>query len=237
MKNWHSYWNSAPGQYGEREFLRQVGKTVNGVPITTAAFAILVQELRQLLSLQAEDAVLDLCCGNGIITRAMAGNCRCVTGIDYSEPLIAIAEKYNQPENARYIVSSVLDLNPEMFRSHACKKFTKVYMYEALQHFEPEALAVLLNKLTGLLTGRSVVCLASVPDRDRLWAFYNTPERREEYHRRVAEGTEAIGTWWERGQLEKIARDSGFHAKFVSQNPMLHTAHYRFDVVLTKQRT
>jgi len=233
MKNWHSYWNRASSQHGEKEFLRQVGKTVNGVPITTEEFDLLIRELEKLLSLQAEDTVLDLCCGNGIITRVVAENCRYITGIDYSKPLIAIAEKYHQPKNARYMHSSVLDLSPEMFRSHACKTFTKIYMYEALQHFEPGDLAVLLARLTGLTMPETVVCLASVPDRDRLWAFYNTPERREEYHRRMAEGTEAIGTWWERGQLEKIARDAGFRARFVSQNPKLHTAHYRFDVVLT----
>jgi hypothetical protein len=109
-------------------------------------------------------------------------------------------------------------------------------MYEALQHFEPEDLKSLLRNLKTILQPHAPVLFGSVPDQQRLLSFYNTPERRAEYQRRVSDGTEAMGTWWDKNQIRAIAADEGFQAEILPQPVQLHTAHYRFDVFCRRGR-
>ena len=86
MTDWLSYWNAQPLQADERDFLRQVGKTVNGVPVAWEEVDLIVEALRSGLQLNASDTVLDLCCGNGLITRRVAGACGTIIGVDTQNP-------------------------------------------------------------------------------------------------------------------------------------------------------
>jgi predicted TPR repeat methyltransferase len=79
----------APGDY-----LRQVGKTVNGAPISQIAVDALVQDIAHRLAIKGTDHLLDLCCGNGLVTHQCAPFCRSIVGVDYSEPLLQIAATY-----------------------------------------------------------------------------------------------------------------------------------------------
>ena len=65
-----------------------------------------------------------------------------------------------------------------------------------------------------------------------IFQFYDTPLRRNEYERRVREGTELIGTWWRGGEIAEIAAEAGFSCEIRQQNQLLYTAHYRFDALL-----
>lgn len=105
-------------------------------------------------------------------------------------------------------------------------------MYEALQHFRLEDLSLLLRLAKTILPQNGVVLLGSIPDVTKLWSFYNTPERKAEYCRRMAEGNEAIGTWWDSEQLREICENQGFRTEILKQSRVLHTAHYRFDALL-----
>jgi hypothetical protein len=41
-----------------------------------------------------------------------------------------------------------------------------------------------------------------------------------------------LGNWFSKKELEKIALNCGYKIKFLNQNSILHTAHYRFDAIL-----
>jgi hypothetical protein len=71
-----------------------------------------------------------------------------------------------------------------------------------------------------------------IPDAGRLRAFYDTPERWAEFERRRAEGTEALGMWWDREHLTRIFEAHGY-AVALSMDPQRFTAHYRFDLLAT----
>jgi cyclopropane fatty-acyl-phospholipid synthase-like methyltransferase len=233
---WKKHWGVFPALTAKTDFLRQVGKTVSGKPISAEQFNQILLQLITGLKLKYSDTVLDLCCGNGLITSKIAELCREVVGVDYSEPLIDIAKKYHKLSNVRYFLGSVLELPQEMINVFPI--FTKVYMYEALQHFEDRQFSALLHVIKTVATDNSIVYFGSVPERKRIWSFYNTPARREDYHRRMAEsGRDAIGTWWDREMIEAEASTEGFSVSFIEQHPSLHTAHYRFDVRLTRKNT
>jgi 2-polyprenyl-3-methyl-5-hydroxy-6-metoxy-1,4-benzoquinol methylase len=227
MDRWSQHWADFPKKFGEKEFLKQVGKSVGGKEIGREQFNALIESLITNLDVQKSDSVLDLCCGNGLITGKIAPLSREIVGIDQSECLINIAKQYNSATNSTYLCSSILDIESSNYG-----KFSKIYMYEALQHFEDSQFVDILNLLGQVSAPNATILLASVPDKNLLWEFYNTDERRDDYYKRRAAGNEAIGTWWERSYLKKAAQDRGYTVGFLNQNSLLHTAHYRFDLLL-----
>jgi 2-polyprenyl-3-methyl-5-hydroxy-6-metoxy-1,4-benzoquinol methylase len=230
MRDWYVYWNENPKQHGEIEFLKQVGKTVGGIPIPEKLLNIISSEIIDKLSLREEDRVLDLCCGNGVLSAGVSKHCAELLCVDYSQTLVDVARKHHCGSNVEYFCRSVLD--PAFYTQVAGRGITKIYMYEALQHFRIDDLSSLLRLAKTILPGNGVVLLGSIPDVTKLWSFYDTPERKAEYFRRMAEGNEAIGTWWEPENLREICEKQGFRTEILKQSSVLHTAHYRFDVLL-----
>lgn len=64
------------------------------------------------LSLEPDARVLDLCCGTGALTRELAGRLPRgqVTGVDFSEPMLAVARRHEGPSNITYQEADVLNL-------------------------------------------------------------------------------------------------------------------------------
>jgi cyclopropane fatty-acyl-phospholipid synthase-like methyltransferase len=227
--HWQEYWNKNPTKFAEDDFLRQADKTVAGLAIAPAQFAAQVSDIRSALAIGKDDVVLDMCCGNGIITVEVSRVCASIVGIDYSEPMIRRANKYNRRKNMTYFRASALD---PAIEGLAAIPFTKIYMYEALQYFAETDLVKLLTIIKNLSRSDARIFFGGVPDKARIWDFYDTEERRADYRRRLMENREAIGTWWERGYIEKVSLEHGYEAQFLPQSALLHSAHYRFDARL-----
>jgi SAM-dependent methyltransferase len=230
--DWKKYYTELPDKFEETEFLKQVGKTISGQPITQAQFSAQLADINNALNISRNDIVLDMCCGNGIITAQISKACESVAGVDFSEPLISIAKRYNSPNNVKYYCMSALD--PEI-KNISIKPFTKIYMYEALQHFEEGDLQKLLVLIREMAASDAIIFFGGIPDNDRIWNFYDTEERRQDYWKRKNENREAIGTWWKRDYIADICRLCRFDSVFLDQNPVLYSAHYRFDVQLKIQ--
>jgi len=71
----------------------------------------------RLAGVQPRDRVLDLCCGTGDITFALARRCTRVTGLDFSAPMLAMA----QARRARLSSAAGASLNPQFLRGDALK--------------------------------------------------------------------------------------------------------------------
>lgn len=226
MTDWRKYWNTA-SHVRDADFLRQVGKTVGGEPVGPAISGTIIQDIVARLQLNLQDRALDLCCGNGLITSQCALHCQHITGVDFSEPLIQVASLHFAQKNVTYLCEDVCKL-PGWLTD---EPFTKIYMYEALQHLSSADTEGLLLTLRRSASGGAPIFLASIPDRERLWHFYDTPMRREEYHRRVEEGTEAIGHWWTKSELFELGKRCGYVVQFTVPHHILHGSHYRFDAL------
>src|ERR1051325_9166966 len=187
--DWHEHYTQQPALFEETEFLKQVGKTISGQPITRAQLDAQISDICKALDIHSKDFLLDMCCGNGVITTEISRLCDSIVGIDFSEPLIRIAQKYNNPNNVTYVCISALD---DGVKQIADKPFTKIYMYEALQHFHEDDLPRLLNSIKEISSQDALIFIGGIPDLDRLWDFYDTEERREDYRRRKSENREAI---------------------------------------------
>jgi cyclopropane fatty-acyl-phospholipid synthase-like methyltransferase len=230
--DWKDFWNRFPTQFTKDEFLKQVAKTVQGKPITSVQFDRIVLDVIQKLEMNVDDDVLDLCCGNGLITSAIAEKCNSIVGVDFSRPLIEIAQEYHSLVNTKYFNLSVLDIKFENL--HIPRPFTKIYMYEGLQYFHEDKLPDLIQTLLAISNENVIMLFGGVPDKSKIWDFYDTPERQREYERRKAQGTEAIGSWWEKSIIRQVCRRYELQCEFLPQHEFSHTAHYRFDIRIKK---
>src|SRR5262245_18141134 len=134
MKDWKTFWNEYPATVGESDFLRQVFHTVDGQPYTPEQFEAMVSSIRRGLRLGPTNTLLDVCCGNGLVTAELAVHCRQVLGVDFSMPLIDIARKFHKRENVRFLILNALELETTDLGVEA--PFDRQIMYGALQHFQ-----------------------------------------------------------------------------------------------------
>lgn len=228
MKNyWRNHYDSISKQF-DGSLLKQVGKTVNGREIAEIQVQLIVENAANVLQLNAKDSVVDLCCGNGLITRQLAPLVAKVVGVDFTQGLIDTAKRYNAFYNIKYVNSDVLSLDPEYFLG-----FKKIVMYEALQHFSEQQFGILLDELKSLAAG-SLVFFGSIPNREKLSAYYDTEKKIAFYMQCENEGRPHIGRWWLMDEIERLVSTRGFKSTFLSQEPVLYTAYYRFGVLLEK---
>lgn len=224
---WKNYYESVSKKF-DGSLLKQVGKTVNGQDIPQIQVRLITENIVNVLHLSLKDSLVDLCCGNGLITRKLAPLVKEVVAVDYTLGLIDTAKSYNSFSNIKYVNSDVLSLNHEYFLG-----FKKIAMYEALQYFSIDQFTYLLNNLNSLEQG-SLVFLGSIPNKVKLNAYYDTKEKYAYYMQCKSEGKPHIGRWWLMEEIELLASSRGFNVTFLSQEPALYTAHYRFNVLLEK---
>jgi cyclopropane fatty-acyl-phospholipid synthase-like methyltransferase len=230
-RDWGSYWQRLPASEPRdvSEALRQVGKTRFGVPIDAAQIRTLVDHIGGTLELDGSDRALDLGCGNGFLTSRLAGRTGEILGLDFSPPLLAVARACYAPSNVRYELADLADVGHDVVPP---LRFNKAWSCEVLQHLEAPAVRGLLGKLREALADGFRILLCGIPERSRIRAFYDTPERWERYRRNLASGTEQIGRWWERSEILEAARNAAMTAEIVEQPAGLYTSHYRFDALL-----
>lgn len=228
--DWRRHWQEFPERFEETDFLAQVSKTVKRVPISAEQFAMIVDSVRETLALGPTDTVLDLCCGNGLITHALSAHCKAISGMDFSVRLINIAKRHHSGSNISYHFGSVLDADA----LQSVASVEKAYMYEALQHFKRSDLLRILSNLFSPGSGVKLLLLASVPDLDRRWSFYNTPTRKLDWLIRKIRGCEVMGTWWRRSDIVDACSQLGLSVKFMEQPQGLYTAHYRLNILIKR---
>jgi SAM-dependent methyltransferase len=224
-RNWRCYWEQ---RNPEDNLLTQVGRTVEGRPISPGQMKFVIDTVRKELFLNRTDIVLDLCCGNGLITRQLAGFCQWIVGVDYSINLINSAKVYNPASNVVYLHRAAAELTcADLPRGAA----NKICINGALQYFTRSMFTGLLTTLKNISARHFRLLATDVPDAGRLYAFYNTQKRKADLERRLAAGEEAIGTWWDREELGMLTEQAGYTIEFIEQDPRRHTAHYRYDFV------
>lgn len=230
MKDWEQFFTEYPTRFGDQEYLKQVGATVGGQPISDWQFRQIISDICSLLEFQKDDVLLDLCCGNGLITKELAVKCQAVVGVDFSEPNLRVANRDHRPANVIYERMNVLRL--QKVDHPKFSPFNKILMYAALQYFTKQDLVRILNNILQVSTPGSTVLLGGIPDREKKWEFYDTPWKRLALLTRTISGRERMGTWWNKETIRSTLDQMGLECEFHEQSDGIHTAHYRFDVTI-----
>ncbi|MEO8166257.1 MAG: class I SAM-dependent methyltransferase [Betaproteobacteria bacterium] len=229
--NWKEYWTTQPRSVAETEFARQVGHTIGGRPYSDEQFEPMTAGLIALLDLRSTDVLLDLCCGNGLLTSRLATGCRHVIGVDFSPVLLDVARKYHQPANVEFHESDVLSLSGLPAGSTAT--VTRVLMHAALQHFHQRDFPALIARVVQRCPRAATIVFGCVPDRAQRWQFYNTLARRFSYVKSVLQRNSALGQWWSREYITTVCRQYGLQCAFTPAVDY-HVSHYRFDVRMVR---
>lgn len=234
MYDWSKFWNEYPKQARERDFFKQVGKTVGGVSITNEQFHKIISSVKKHLEITKEDRILDLCCGNGLITKELAKESDFVLGIDFSGSLIETANRYNSLNNIKYMQGDVLRLS-DLLSSYK-GYFNKILCYEALAFFNKKDFDELIRNILVISVDSPVMFFGSILDRERIWNFFNTLRRKITYLFRIKllRKEVGLGRWWKFSDIETICNKHNLSAEIINQDDMLHTSHYRFDVKVKK---
>jgi SAM-dependent methyltransferase len=215
----------------DNDLLYQVGTTVGGKPITLEQHNEIIFSILNALEINKTDNVLDLCCGNGIITYDVATKVNTIVGIDSSIAYIENAKKFKINDNVKYFNADILNIKDLVIR----EKINKVIFYSSLAYFSKKELTDLLSMFKNTEIIR--LFIGSILDKNRKFLFFNTFKRRVHYLYKylILNNDLGLGRWWSKKEIQKIAYRTGYNVEFRAQNPILHTAHYRYDCILSKK--
>jgi ubiquinone/menaquinone biosynthesis C-methylase UbiE len=129
----------------------------------------------------AQDTVLDVACGPGLVACAFAGVARHVTGIDLTPAMIAQAQKLQQSKGLTKMTWQVGDVLPLPFADAA---FSLVITRYAFHHFlDPQA--VLAEMVRVCAPGGTVMVVDVVLPPDKVDAYNHMEKLRDSSHTRA----------------------------------------------------
>lgn len=222
---WVKFWNTSKVIHRETPH-EKVGRTINGEPIRDEAWQLVLNDLEVSLELHAEDDLLDIAAGSGVIALPFSRKVRSVTAVDISAPLLAGIDQAGG-------VTTVLADAREV--SFAPGSFSKIVLYFALQHFSEKETVLLFEKMFSWLRLGGILYIGDIPDISKTFAFFNNTEHQAAYFRSLKEDSPIVGYWFTQDFLENLGHYTGFsYSQVLAQPSSYINAHYRFDARFVK---
>lgn len=191
-----------------------------------------------ILKINKKDRVLDLCCGNGLITSVVAKSCQEIHGVDFSKNLIEVAERNNKSQNASYYLKSAIDIG-ELFPENT---FDKAYCYAAFQYFNYKNGEQLMESIARVTKQNGLILIGDIPNKEKKRAYYNINTLRkylgfvkQKVIRKIyrKEGEDSMGWWWSSEQINELCKKLNLKCEIIEQDKELPHAHYRFDFLIS----
>ncbi len=221
---WADYSVSSKGKDEQARVLR----TLNKKSISSEKWEFALQHIKDSLEINAEDSVLDLCCGNGLITKYIAPSCASVTAVDILQDLLHDIDTV-QYSNVKTICSDIRKLH---FKE---EQFSKIFLYSSLQYLTHSETVSLFENIYRWLKKDGIAFIGDIPDMGKLWVFFNNKERESIYFQSVKEQKEIIGTWFNKEWLLKLAVFAQFkEGTIIEQDPEMIYSFFRYDMKLVK---
>jgi SAM-dependent methyltransferase len=234
-KFWQTFWS----KYGpvhavnDEDLFMQVGQTLNKRPISKEVFNRTVDYIFERLKLSAGDHVVDLCCGNGLISYELAMRIAYVTGIDFVPRNIRTAIAWKSAKNINYIIGDVMEPISVLIGENIFPG--KYLMNISLAYFEPVELDIILSNIIRHMGSDLPFCflLSGIPRLDLKWNFYDTPERVSrhlENEKQRKNTNDGLGRWWRAEEIEDICFRHGLQVQVTNQP--LDISNYRMDALI-----
>lgn len=210
------------------DLLGQVRRTVGGQAVDQHQVDMIVQAVLTYLDLLRDDVVLDLCCGNGLLTSRVLERCAGGVGVDMGEYLISVARKnFEQSPSKTYVVADVesfVEDQPEP------QRFTKALCYGSFSYLSDEGAGRVLAALRRRFRRITRLVLGNLPDKAMAREFFGLE--------RYVEGIESdhetvLGRWRTEAEVKELAEAAGWRVAFARMPGGYYGASYRFDATLT----
>jgi cyclopropane fatty-acyl-phospholipid synthase-like methyltransferase len=224
--NWKEFWESYAKNQDNPHV--QVGRTVSNQAISADILPYIQQDILDKLSLQPTDRLLDICCGNGMLTHHLAQHCAEVTAIDLSEAQISYANTHYAHPHIQYIAADVLQ-----YPFDTLAKYDKILLYFSFQYFDTyEKGQYIISQLLNKLEKGGILLIGDVPDIAKLDRYCTTWTSRIRFYMQTYLGNNPMGKFWSHAEMRKIAHACGARLSIHSQPSILPYAHYRCDYIL-----
>jgi SAM-dependent methyltransferase len=229
-QNVHRVYNEYSKNCRPDDFWGQVKRTVNGVPASQDQIDMIVSAVVAGLTLNKQDRLLDLCCGNGALSSLLLKHCKGGLGVDFSEYLISVANaNFAAPPDQTYLLRDVVQfcenpVTPDLFSKAVC--------YASFAYIEHDMAQTLLHLLKKNFPNIKRVFIGNCPDKECLSDFYGD--------RPFVPGTEndpgsPLGIWRTQEEFISLAEQCGWQARVQKMPEKYFAAYYRYDVVLSRK--
>ncbi len=225
---WNKFWNEHASSSISNHKQYQVLRTLGKKPVTDEQFLKILKYTEKKMNIAGGDVILDLCCGNGLFTVFFASKCKRVVGVDFAPELIdQIVLK--KKTNISVIVEDVRKVNFEK------NTFDKIFVYAGLQYLTFKETVYLFESVARWLRSKGLFFIGDIPDKERMWSFFNTEERERIYFDSLKNEKPLIGTWFNKSWMLRLGKYVGFkEIKTLQQPTDFPYAHFRFDMILMK---
>lgn len=223
---WVDFWKEYSADASNLDEQSQVLRTFNKKPISEELWSFTLNKIDENFNVKNGDTVLDLCSGNGLLSKHFVSKGAEVTAVDVSKDLLNNIKDYNK---IRTIESDIrlLDFNKN--------SFDKIILYAGIQYFDNKETITLLKKMYDWLKPNGVLFIGDIPDYNKLWNFYNTEERQKVYFDNILSETAIVGNWFEPIWFNKLTGYFGFSkGEYIPQNDKLIYSSFRFDFCYKK---
>jgi ubiquinone/menaquinone biosynthesis C-methylase UbiE len=220
MSYWKDYWNNVASH---KSPLMQVQRDA----ISESKMLLIEEHICSLLDLHSDDTLLDVCCGNGLITKRLARHCKQIVGVDFSKRLIAAAQENTESKNLSFIeedatrLASSLDL-----------KFDKILLYFSFQYLNTTQGALVISEMKTLLKPGGIILIGDIPDQKKFWVYYDSFLKRAFYFKQWLLRQPKMGKFWSVSEMDLLAQQNNLKGKYLCQNTDLPHSHYRFDYLM-----
>lgn len=222
---WRKFWLEYTQDLSKKDEQTQVLRTRNKRPIGEAEWQYTLDSVTNQLELKSSDTILDLCCGNGLFTAAFAPFVKSVDSADLSPQLIDRINARQIP-NVRAQAQDVRELSFET------GSFTKVLWYAGIQYLDESDIVSMIRKIRKWMKSGGILFVGDVPDRSKLWGYFNDSTREKAYFDGIEQKRPIIGSWLDKNWLETLCRSAGFaEARAIAQDATLIYSDFRYDLI------
>lgn len=219
--DWKKYWDDNASINIDNEIDQVQRKDIESTLLT-------VKHIIKVLDIDQTDTVLDVCCGNGILTELISKKVSRVVGVDQSKILIETALKNHKELNISYRVGSALALK-QVFKRDV---FDKIYLQFSFQYFDKKEGRRVVRQLLRCLKSNGKIFIGDIPNKDKFSVYYDSPVKKLRFFKGKMFNKNEMGKFWEVSELDKICKKLGVKGTYLAQPKELPYSHYRFDYLI-----
>ncbi len=225
---WTQFWSEYKTNEADRDRQSQVLRTRYKQPIDKETWEITLRTVSQQMELRVDDTLLDLCCGNGLFTAAFSERVAHIDALDISVELTERLAAYNLGN----VSVHTCDIRDVRYPAHS---FSKVLWYAGIQYIDDSDIVKMIRRIHLWMKPGGTLLIGDIPDRSRLWHYFNDDTRCAAYFDGLEQRKPIIGTWVDANWLERLCLSSGFlEAAKVPQRQELIYADFRYDLIARK---